>query len=92
MAISVSLSVSPAAPNHGDTVTATYTVTGNSGTAAVNASVSGSATVGSTTYPVSASVTIPAVAPLSQSFAVPACPGLTFAATANPAVFTAVVP
>lgn len=86
MAISVTLAVSPAAPAHGSTVTATYTVSGN---ASASGTVSGSAVIGTQTVAVSTTVTLPA---LPQSFAVPTCPGLTFAKTAAPNVFTALVP
>lgn len=92
MAISVALNVSPAAPNHGDTVTATYVVSGNAGNPATDADVTGDATVGGTDFPVSAVVTIPATAPLAETFAVPLCADLTFAATTDPATFTALVP
>lgn len=96
MAITATLSVTPAAPAHGATVTAAYAVTGNTGTSAQQGTVTGTATVGGTAYGVSTTVTLPGTAPLPQSFAVPSCPGLTFAVNlaADPsgATFTAVVP
>jgi len=104
MTIAATLTVSPAAPNHGDTVTATYLVTGNTGTPlipgtpAVSDTVSGTAVVGGASLLVTTTVTIPAVAdipavpPLPVTYAVPTAAGLTFLATANPAVFTALVP
>lgn len=92
MTISVALAVSPAAPAHGATVTAAYTVSGNSSGAGAPVSLTGTATVGSSSFPVTASFTLPGAPVLAETFAVPTCPGLTFKATANPAVFTAVVP
>lgn len=91
MAVSVSLTVSPAAPAHGATVTAVYAVSGNSG-APTPVTISGTATVGTDTFPVTASFTIPGAAAAPVTYAVPVCPGLVFKATANPAAFTAVVP
>lgn len=89
---SVTLSVSPASPAHGDTVTATYTVTGNNPGAPAVAAVNGDVTIGGSDYKVSATVTLPGTPALPEAFAVPTCPGLTFKATAQPNVFTAAVP
>lgn len=91
MSVSVTLTVSPAAPVHGAVVTATYVVSGNSG-AGTPVSITGEATVGASSFPVSVSFTMPGAAAAAVTYAVPACPGLTFTATANPAAFTAVVP
>ncbi len=90
--VSVSLSVSPSAPNHGDTVTAAYTVTGNDPGGATVGTVNGDVVIGGTDYKVSATVSLPGTPALAESFQVPVCPGLTFKATAQPNVFTAVVP
>lgn len=92
MAIAVTLTVSPATPNHGDTVTATYAVTGNDVVPPQSATVNGVATIGGETYNVFTLVTLPGTDALPESFDVPTCDGLTFAATSDPAVFTAVVP
>lgn len=98
MAITVSLAVSPTAPTSGQTVTATYTVSGNTGTPAgpaQEAVVSGVARIGDEDINVSTTLTLPGtpeVPPLSESFSVPTVAGLTFVATANPKVFTALVP
>jgi len=92
MAISAALTVTPAAPNHGDTVSAVYTVTGNTGSPGQAGTVTGTATVGGVPYGVSTTITLPGTAPLPVSYALPACAGLTFTATADPATFTAVVP
>ena len=86
------LTVSPATPAKGATVTATYSVSGNDGTPAQTATVAGKATIGSQVLDVTTTVTLPATPAQPESFAVPTCPGLTFTATANPRVFTAVVP
>lgn len=81
MAVSVTLTITPSAPQHGDTITATYTVTGNN-----PIPVSGDVKVGGVDYAVSASVT-PSVV-----YTTPTAPGLTFTATSTPGVYTAVAP
>ncbi len=91
MAVSVTLAVSPVSPNHGDTVTAAYSVQGVP-SSRTPVTVQGSVTIGGNTpIPVSASFTLPGAAD-TVTCTVPACPGLTFKPTADPAVFTAVVP
>lgn len=92
MAVTVSLAVSPAEPAHGDTVTATYLVSGNDPVDPKSATVSGLATIGDQTYNVFTLVTLPGTAALPESFEVPVCEGLVFAATEDPKVFAAVVP
>lgn len=92
MAVSVSLVISPTTtPAHGSTVTATYVVSGNTG-AGTPVSITGTAVVGSASFPVTASFTLPGAPAAPVTYAVPTCPGLTFTPTANPAAFTAVVP
>jgi len=95
----VTLTLDKAAPNHGDTVTATYVVTGNDGTPAgpaQAAELSGDVTVGTETVHVSTVLTIPgtpAVPPLAETFTVPVVAGLTFkAVSGDPRKFTALVP
>jgi hypothetical protein len=92
MAISASLIVVPSAPNHGDTVTVTYSVQGNDPVPASQATISGEVVVGGEQFDVSTLVTLPGSPAADVTFAVPTCPGLTFSATDDPAVFTAVVP
>lgn len=92
MTISVALSVNPTSPTHGETVTCTYNVSGNSSGGGTPVSVTGEVTVGTSTFPVTASFTMPGAPAAAESFEVPTCPGLTFTATAQPNVFTAVVP
>src|SRR6476660_6424105 len=98
MAITVALAVTPSTPAHGQIVTATYAVSGNTGTPAgpaQAASVDGDVTLGGVVQHVSTSVTLPgtpAVPPLTEAYSVPVCAGLTFTATGDPHVFTAVVP
>jgi hypothetical protein len=95
MPISASLTVTPAAPNHGDTVTAVYSVQGNNAVPPASDTVSGDVHVGDQDLAVSTSVTLPGEPALPETFAVPTCPGLTFAADpADPtgATFTALVP
>lgn len=92
MPISASLTVTPAAPAHGDTVTATYAVTGNDPIPAQVGTVSGRVRVGDEDLDVSTSVTLPGMPALSESFATPTMAGLTFTPTADPRTFVAVVP
>lgn len=93
MAVSVTLSISPSGTvASGTTVTATYTVTGNGGSAGQTITISGSATVGGVKEPATAVITLGAVAPAAVTYAVPTAPGLSFKATAQPNVFTAVAP
>jgi hypothetical protein len=87
MTVNATLTVSPASPAHGDTVTATYAVSGN---AAQTAEVDGVAHFsGLPDVQVSTTLTLPKAA---ESFDVPTVAGLTFKATADPHVFTALVP
>lgn len=92
MAVVAELVLDNPAPDHGDVVTATYIVTGNDGTPAQEAEAVGSADVGGTDYPVTAPIILPGSPALPQTYDTPACLGLVFVPTANPAVFTAVVP
>lgn len=92
MAISVTLTVTPAAPAHGATVTAVYAVAGNDPTVPQSVTVSGDAHVGGQDYAVSTTITLPGTSALPETFAVPTAPGLTFVATSDPATFTAIVP
>lgn len=96
MAITASITVTPAAPNHGDTVKAVYTVQGNDPVPPTQASVGGDVTVGTEDISVTTTLTLPGTAALPESFQVPTCPGLTFTVdtTDDPtgATFTAVVP
>ena len=92
MAVTASLSVTPQAPAHGAMVTATYTVTGNDPGPGQSATVSGTVNLGGQDMNVATTVTLPGVVTQPVTYAVPTCPGLTFAATGNPAVFTALVP
>jgi hypothetical protein len=92
MAVSVELVLDNPNPGHGDVVTATYVVSGNDGTPAQEVVVDGSASVGGTAYNADSAVTLPASAALPQTYDTPTALGLTFVPTADPAVFTAVVP
>jgi hypothetical protein len=92
MPVSADLTVTPSAPAHGDTVTATYSVTGNDPVPPSQASVSGDVVVGGQDFTVSTTVTLPGTPAEPVTYSVPAAPGLTFTATADAAVFTAVVP
>ena len=92
MAISAFLTVAPSTPDHGDTVTATYTITGNDPIPPTGATVTGEVVVAGTEYDVSTTITLPGTPAPVPEYEVPTCPGLTFAGTDDPAVFTAVVP
>jgi hypothetical protein len=98
MAIAAALTVSNDHPAHGETITFTYAVTGNTGTPAILPaadSVTGIAHVGAQDLAVSTTVMIPgspAVPPLPETYTTPAGPPLVITATADPHVFTAVVP
>lgn len=94
----VTLTVDKSTPARGETVTATYTVSGNDGTPAGQpqaAELTGDVTVGAETVHVSTVLTLPgtpAVPPLAETFSVPTVAGLTFSATSDPRKFTALVP
>jgi hypothetical protein len=92
VAITATLTVIPAAPAHGATVTATYAVSGNTGTPGGSGTISGTVHAGGQDIAVSTTVTLPGTPALLESYDVPTAPGLTFTATADPHVFTAVVP
>lgn len=95
MAITATLTVSPAAPAHGTTVTAVYSVQGNDPVPPQSATVSGVATVGGNPLNVSTTITLPGTPSQPVSFAVPTCPGLSFTVSPSDptgATFTAVVP
>jgi hypothetical protein len=92
MAISCDLNAGDPTPAHGDTLTVTYTVDGNDPLDPTGATISGRVVVGGVGYDVSTAITLPGTPAAAVSYSNPTCPGLTFAATADPAVFTAVVP
>jgi hypothetical protein len=100
MTITASLTASPASLPAGSVLTVTYAVQGDSPGTGQVISFSGTVTVGGTSYPGSTgSFTLPAAATAataaaaaSVSYAMPACPGLAFAKTSNPAAFAATVP
>lgn len=92
MAVVCELVLDNDSPGHGDVVTARYVVTGNDSVPERDTSADGNADVGGIDYPVSSPITLPATPALPQTFDTPACLGLTFVPTADPAVFTAVVP
>lgn len=92
MAVTVELVLDNDAPAHGDVVTATYVVTGNDSAPARDTEAAGNANIGGDNYPDTTPITLPGTPALPQVFDTPTCLGLTFVPTANPAVFTAVVP
>ncbi len=92
MAITASLTVTPSAPAAGAVVTAAYSVSGAGGTSQV-ISFTGTVTAGGVQYPGSTgSFTLPGTPGTAVTYAVPACNGLAFSPTSDPAVFTATVP
>jgi hypothetical protein len=92
MAVTVTLSVSPSSPNHGDTVTAAYSVQGNASGPGTPVTIAATATVGGQSFPVTTSFTLPGTPAAAVTYAVPACPGLTFRQGSASNVFTALVP
>lgn len=94
----VILTVTPASPARGDTVTAEYIVTGNDGVPAgppQATELAGDVTIGDETLHVSTVLTLPgtpSVPPLPETFGIPTGGGLTFTATDDPRKFTALVP
>jgi hypothetical protein len=90
MAISLTLTVSPSAPASGSTITAAYTVSGNSPVpGAVVATASGEVEIASVEYEEVTTISSLAVPAAAVSYVTPVCTGLTFAKTAQPNVFTA---
>jgi len=88
----LTLTLSPTAPAHGDTVTATYSVAGNDGVPARPVTVSGTATIDGQEFTASGVVTLPGTDPAPESFAAPTIDGQEFAATDDPHVWTYLVP
>jgi hypothetical protein len=92
MAVSCDISANPSAPNHGDTLTVTYSVSGNDAVDPSSATITGRVIVGGTAYDVTTQVTLPGTPAATVNYAMPTGGGLSFAATADPSVWTAVVP
>lgn len=93
MSVNCYMDANPQAPAHGDTITVSYTVTGNDPVAPQSARIEGRVVVGGVGYDVSTTVTLPGSPPADVSYEVPECPGLTFSVnSADPSVFTATVP
>jgi len=94
MAVSADGNVDNATPAHGDTITFTYTVTGNETIDPAQDTISGVATIGGQDFVCTTTLTLPGTPAASESFAQPTSESgkLSFASTSNPAVFTAVVP
>ena len=92
MAVSAFMDAAPLAPAHGDTLTVTYSVTGNDPVAPHEARISGHVIVGGVGYDVGTTITLPGIPAAEVTYETPACEGLAFAGTENPAAFTAVVP
>jgi len=92
MPVSCDMNASPSAPAHGETVTITYSVQGNDPIDPTSATITGRVVVGGTPYDVSTAVTLPGTPAASVTYDVPLCTGLSFVSTADPSVFTAVVP
>lgn len=93
MSITAALSLSPAAPAPGAVLTARYAVSGVTPGTSWSLAFSGTVTVNGTAYDgASGSLTLPGAPAVPVTYQVPSCPGLTFAAAKDPAVFTATVP
>lgn len=97
MAISVGFTVSNANPAHGEVITGTYAVSGNTGTPAGPSSVvhgTATAAVGTDHYDATFDVTIPgapAVPPLAETYFAPVSTGISWVATADPKVWKGTV-
>jgi hypothetical protein len=92
MAVSCDINASPSAPNHGDTLVVTYSVTGNDAIDPTGATVQGTVVVGGNTYNVNTSITLPGTPAAEVSYGTPTCDGLNFVQGGNAAEFTAVIP
>lgn len=85
MTVTVNLVMSSTTPAHGNTITATYVVAGDD---PVSYTITGVAHIDNVDKPASALITVSSL----ETFDTPVSAGLTFQATANPKVFTALVP
>jgi hypothetical protein len=92
MAVSCDINVDNPAPDHGDTITVTYSVDGNDPVDPQGATVRGRVVVGGTAYNVSTQVTLPGTPAADVTYETPTCDGLEFAQGGSDAEFTAVVP
>jgi hypothetical protein len=92
MAISCSMNVNNPTPAHGDTIVVTYIVDGNDPVDPTGSTISGGVVVDGVPYNLSASMTKPGTPAAPVVYNAPTCPGLSFQATSDPAVFTSVVP
>jgi hypothetical protein len=97
MPIGAGFTISNATPAHGEKITGTYTVTGNTGTPAGSPNVvhgTATAAVGSDQYGLTFDLTIPgtpAVPPLAETFFAPVSAGVSWAPTADPKVWEGTV-
>jgi hypothetical protein len=94
MAVDVRADVDDNTPSHGDTITFTYTVSGNDAIDPAQDTITGVVTIGGQDYVCSTTLTLPGTPAASESFAQPTSGSgsLSFVSTPDPAVFTAVVP
>lgn len=93
----LTLTVAPTNPGRGDTVTATYAVTGNDAAPAgtpTRHTITGQVTFDGVTATAETTITLPgsvAVPPAVEVYSAPTCDGLTFMDTPDVHVWTAVV-
>jgi hypothetical protein len=92
MAVSCDLNVDNATPNHGDTITVTYEVTGNDAVDPSQATISGRVVIAGENYDVTTTVTLPGTDAADVTYETPTCDELEFEATSDETAFTAVVP
>lgn len=92
MAVSADMNASPSAPQHGETITVVYEVTGNDPIDPTSAQITGRVIVGGNPLDVATAITMPGTPAQSVTYETPVCAGLTFVSTPNNAVFTAVIP
>ncbi len=86
MPLALTLTAAPANPNHGDKITVTYNVTGEPSPAPLL--ISGTAVVDGVTLQATSTVSLSN----TEQFNAPTAPGVTFAPTADPHVWTGIAP
>jgi hypothetical protein len=92
MAVTADLTVDNPTPDHGETITVTYSITGNDDIDPATMTISGSVLVGGQRYEATTTVVIPGTEAADVAYETPTCDGLTFESTSDPAAFTAVIP
>lgn len=96
MAVSAAMNATPSAPAHGQTLTISYSITGNDPVAPFTAQITGGVVVGGQPMDLSTSITMPGTPAQPVTYDIPEGPagtGLVFQVSpTDPSTFTAVVP